>query len=70
MFLYSEHTLLNYLRALRLINGNEQQCAGAGIRSLSDEENLLPPFYDTLRILEMGNSTFASLALTSTWCVF
>ncbi len=40
--------LLNYLRRY---GGNQWQraaVAGAGIRSLQYEENLLPPFYDTL----------------------
>ena len=52
--------LLNYPRALRrVINGNEQQWLELESAARQYEENLLPPFYDTLtQYVEMGNSTF------------
>lgn len=43
-----------------VINGNEQHWLELESAACQYEENLLPPFYDTLtQYVEMGNSTFA-----------
>lgn len=62
MFLYSEHAVELPAGVTAVINGNEQQWLELESAACQYEENLLPPFYDTLtQYVEMGNSTFACL---------
>ncbi len=59
-FLYSEHAVELPAGVTAVINGNEQQWLELESAACQYEENLLPPFYDTLtQYVEMGNSTFA-----------
>lgn len=60
VFLYSEHAVELPAGVTAVINGNEQQWLELESAACQYEENLLPPFYDTLtQYVEMGNSTFA-----------
>lgn len=60
VFLYSEHVVELPAGVTAVINGNEQQWLELESAACQYEENLLPPFYDTLtQYVEMGNSTFA-----------
>lgn len=62
VFLYSEHVVELPAGVTAVINGNEQQWLELESAACQYEENLLPPFYDTLtQYVEMGNSTFACL---------
>lgn len=62
VFLYSEHAVELPAGVTAVINGNEQQWLELESAACQYEENLLPPFYDTLtQYVEMGNSTFACL---------
>lgn len=60
VFLYSEHAVELPAGVTAVINGNEQHWLELESAACQYEENLLPPFYDTLtQYVEMGNSTFA-----------
>ncbi|XPE62911.1 hypothetical protein ACNKHU_18030 [Shigella flexneri] len=52
-----------------VINGNEQRWLELESAACRSEENLLPPFYDTLTQIVIGSGA-ACLPWTSTWCVF
>lgn len=62
VFLYSEHVVELPAGVTAVINGNEQQWLELESAACQYEENLLPPFYDTLtQYVEMGNSTLLAL---------
>lgn len=62
VFLYSEHAVELPAGVTAVINGNEQQWLELESAACQYEENLLPPFYDTLtQYVEMGNSTLLAL---------
>lgn len=64
VFLYSEDAVELPAGVMAIINGNEQQWLELESAACQYEENLLPPFYDTLtQYVEMGNSTFACLGI-------
>lgn len=55
VFLYSEHAVELPAGVTAVINGNEQQWLELESAACQYEENLLPPFYDTLtQYVEMG----------------
>ncbi len=70
VFLYSEHAVELPAGVTAVINGNEQQWLELESAACQYEENLLPPFYDTLTQYVERWATAPLLALTSTWCVF
>ncbi|WP_414105262.1 ornithine decarboxylase [Escherichia albertii] len=60
VFLFSEYVVELPAGVTALINGNEQHWLELESAACRYEENLLPPFYDTLtQYVEMDNSTFA-----------
>ncbi len=62
VFLYSEHAVELPAGVTAVINGNEQQWLELESAACQYEENLLPPFYDTLtQYVEMGNTPLLAL---------
>lgn len=62
VFLYSEHAVELPAGVTAVINGNEQQWLELESAACQYEENLLPPFYDTLtQYVEMGNRPLLAL---------
>lgn len=60
VFLFSEYVVELPAGVTALINGNEQHWLELESAACRYEDNLLPPFYDTLtQYVEMDNSTFA-----------
>ncbi len=62
VFLYSEHAVELPAGVTAVINGNEQQWLELESAACQYEENLLPPFYDTLtQYVEMATAPLLAL---------